>query len=309
MHAAISIDVDSLHFYRAIHGLAPQTLQDDPIYTIALTRYFELLERCQVPSTLFLIAQDIEPHINILRQGVQKTSSEVANHSFSHDYKMTTWEDDKLYNELSLAHQTLSHLFPDQSIVGFRAPGYNTSEAMLRSIAKLGYTYDSSMLPSFPYFAARALAIGNYWLRKRPSSSLVGQLAAFTGPLKAYNTTPKSPWKQQKAGPLVELPMAVEPLTRFPIIGTSWVIYPEWIKSLFLSRAMSLPGPFIFEMHAIDLLDKSDPGVATALSAVQPDLQIPVSKKMSDFESLFRTMKAHRSVKTMRDIASTVAIA
>ena len=304
MHAAISIDVDSLHFYQAIHGLKQQTAQQDPIYTIALPRYFELLDRCGVPSTLFLIAKDVETNLNILREGIQQTSSEVGNHSYSHDYKMTKWSEQDLRNDLNLAHQTLSHLFPEQSIVGFRAPGYNTSKVMLEAVADLGYVYDSSMLPSLPYFTARALAIGNYKLRNRPSSSLIGSLNAFKGPLKAYKTTPAKPWKPEKQGTLIELPMAVEPLSRLPIIGTSWVLYPNWVKALFLSRAMALPAPFIFEMHAIDLLDKSDPGIPEAISSAQPDLQVPVSQKMQAFETLFRTLKAYREVHTMKDVAA-----
>ena len=44
--AAVTIDVDSLRFYRAIHGRsgAPLPLSEDPIYTVALERFYALSE-------------------------------------------------------------------------------------------------------------------------------------------------------------------------------------------------------------------------------------------------------------------------
>ena len=48
--AAITIDVDSLRFYREIHGLPDGPDEDDPIYTIAMPRFWELIEEASVPA-------------------------------------------------------------------------------------------------------------------------------------------------------------------------------------------------------------------------------------------------------------------
>ena len=39
---------------------------------------------------------------------------------------------------------------------GFRAPGYDVSPAMLDTLARLGYRYDSSIFPAPGYYAAKA---------------------------------------------------------------------------------------------------------------------------------------------------------
>ena len=86
--AAISIDVDSIKHYRAIHGLPDQPIEDDPIYTIAMPRFWELLANAGVPATLFLIGADVGQHADAFAP-VGETGSEVASHSWSHDYQLT----------------------------------------------------------------------------------------------------------------------------------------------------------------------------------------------------------------------------
>ena len=51
-------DMDrSIRFYREIHGLAPREEDDDPIYSIALPRFWSLLEEVGVPATLVGVAR------------------------------------------------------------------------------------------------------------------------------------------------------------------------------------------------------------------------------------------------------------
>src|SRR5206468_2003853 len=68
---------------------------------------------------------------------------------------------------------------------GFRAPGYTLSPALLDAVRDRGYAYDSSLLPSPPYYALKAAALLAYALRGRKSQSIlggVGQLFAPRGP-------------------------------------------------------------------------------------------------------------------------------
>ena len=56
--AAFTIDVDSLRHYYDIHGLPQPTSAIDPIYTIAMPRFWELIKEFGIPATLFLIGKD-----------------------------------------------------------------------------------------------------------------------------------------------------------------------------------------------------------------------------------------------------------
>jgi peptidoglycan/xylan/chitin deacetylase (PgdA/CDA1 family) len=301
--AAITIDVDSLRFYREIHGLPPGDLGDDPIYRVALPRFFEMLDEIRVPATLFLIGEDAVAHKDAFAP-VRKLSCEIASHSFSHDYRLTERSKAEIDRDLQRAEEALAPL-SGGPIEGFRAPGYNVSAELLECVVARGYVYDSSLLPAPAYWAARALAIGRYAVAKRPSRSLVGRPLAFAGPLDPYRTTPSRPWKPSERGALLEIPIACEPTTRLPLIGTAWTAMPRMARDALLDRALRKLSCINFEMHAIDLLDRSDRGVPSDLAGSQLDLRTPVSQKRSALRDLFRRLRDQADVVTLRAIAYT----
>lgn len=300
--AAITIDVDSLRFYRQIHGLGSADPAEDPIYRTAVPRFFELLEEARLPATLFLIGEDAGRHAEAFGP-IRALRCEVASHSFSHDYRLTTRSDAEIDRELERAEEVLGPLSPDGRIEGFRAPGYNVSPALLARVVARGYRYDSSLLPAPAYWAARAAAIGRYRLAGRPSRSLVGRARAFAGPLGPYRTTPARPWEKSAGGALLEIPIACEPTSRLPLIGTTWSMLPKTLRRVFLGRALRKLPCINFEMHAIDLLDRTDRGISSDLAAAQPDLAVPARQKMAAFRDLFRHLSAEREVRTLAAIA------
>ena len=56
--AAFTIDVDSIRHYYDIHGLPQPEAGTDPIYTIAMPRFWALIREFGIPATLFLIGKD-----------------------------------------------------------------------------------------------------------------------------------------------------------------------------------------------------------------------------------------------------------
>lgn len=300
--AAITIDVDSLRHYLGIHGLKAPAPDADPIYTIAMPRFFELLDELSLPATLFVIAGDIAPHHSAFAPS-HRLGCEIASHSFAHEYRFFEKDAAAIDDELQRAETALLPLSQGQKIVGFRAPGYNTSPVLLRTLLRRGYLYDSSLLPAPTYWAARATAIARYRAAGRPSASRVGRARAFAGPLQPYRTEPQAYWRRRTGGPLLEFPMACVPGIRLPLIGTSWVLLPASVGSGLLNLGLRGLDHFNFEMHAIDLLDASDPGVPSALAQVQPDLRVPVAAKMAAFRSLFRRLADDRNVETLRESA------
>ncbi|MCK6551857.1 polysaccharide deacetylase family protein [Myxococcota bacterium] len=309
--SAVTIDVDSLRLYREIHGLAAASPDEDPIYTIALARFFELVVDAKTPPTLFLVGADA-PRFASAFAPVAAARGEIASHSFAHDYHLSRRPPAEIRADLEAAHAALVPLSPSGGIHGFRAPGYNTSAALLSAVRDLGYTYDSSLLPSPLYFAARATAIGAYAALGRPSRSLVGDLRAFAGSLAPRAIEPDAPWRavEPRPGRLVELPMACEPVTRAPLIGTSWAVAGPAVRRAMLTSALTRLDVVNFEMHAIDLLDASDPGVPAELAAVQRDLRVPFAEKRAAFRALFGALAAETEAVTLAELARrTVAAA
>lgn len=301
MKAAITIDVDSLRLYHAIHGLAAPDLETDPIYTHAMPRFWELMDG--EPATLFLIGADASRHPASFAP-VRATGSEVASHSHTHDYRLTRKSRAEIDRDLAQAEEALAPLAGGQRPVGFRAPGYNVTPALLELLVERGYLYDSSLLPAPLYFAARGAALAWYRLRGRSSSSLRGDPRAFAGPTAPYRTRPGRYWRRETDGPLLEIPMAVEPTTRLPLIGTSWVLWPQPFRQALLERALRVGTPFVFEMHAIDLLDPSDPGVPEGLAAHQPDLRRPARDKWNALRGLLDRLNGSAEFVPLRGLAA-----
>lgn len=301
--AAVTIDVDSLRHYLDIHGLPAPPPEADPIYTVALPRFFALLERHRIPATLFVIGADAAPHAAAFAPAAG-LGCEIASHSHTHDYRLFERDRARIDAELEAAEETLAPLNPDGRVVGFRAPGYNVSPTLLSALVARGYRYDSSLLPSPMYWAARAAAIRRYAWRGRPSASRTGRWRAFAGPLEPYRTTAEAPWRPVEDGPLTELPMLCAPGTRVPIIGTSWVVMPAPARRALLEMALRAVDCVNFEMHGIDLLDPDDPGVPAELVAAQPDLRVPWRDKEAAFDGLFARLRNARTVQTLAEIAT-----
>ena len=309
--AAITIDVDSLRFYRSIHGhgaAATSTAEElddapfEPIYDIAVPRFFDLLAELDIAATFFLVGQDAARYDRAFRT-IRAQRCEVASHSHRHDYRLSRADPAVIDEDLAQAESALAPFAEDGRVVGFRAPGYNVSPALLEIVVRRGYLYDSSLLPAPAYWAARATAIGRYALTGRSSASVIGHVKQFMGPIGPYRMRPAAPWRPTEFG-LIELPMAVHPGTRLPLIGTSWVLLPEGLRHAWLESALRRLSVFTFEMHAIDLLDASDPGIPGFLAAAQPDLRVPYRLKREAFRALFRRLADDRPVRTLRAIAA-----
>lgn len=312
MRAAVTIDVDSLRFYAQIHGLScarNRDARDDPVYTTALPRFAALLREAGIRATVFAVGQDAARHPEAFAF-VASTGSELASHSFRHDYRLSQRTPPEIETDLARAEEALHPLCPaphdgaSRGVRGFRAPGYNVSPALLAVVVRRGYRYDSSLLPAPLYWVARAATLARYTVVRRPSASLRGRLAAFAGPLGPYRTRPETPWAPDPRGALLELPMAVSPRTRLPIIGTSWTLFPSLLRRRLLDDALARLPLFNFEMHAIDLLGPSDPGIPKALIDAQPDLRVTVDEKMALFSELFSTLARSGEVRTLAEWSS-----
>ena len=169
------------------------------------------------------------------------------------------------------AHDDEASTFTGYNRRGFRAPGYTLSSTLLEVLRERGYAYDSSLLPSPPYYAAKAGMLGLYALLGRASRSILGapgQLFSPRGP-------------HRRSG-VRELPVATLPLTRFPAIGTTLLAAP-W-----LARGGFAAGHFNLELHGIDALDQTD--VPEEIARAQPGLRRPAREKLRRLRGLLRSL-------------------
>ena len=275
----VSVDLDDVACYHAIHGLGePAPEMHALVLERCLPRFLDLFAELNVKATFFVVGRDLERDRAsgakgeaVLRRALAD-GHELANHGHAHAYDLVTWSRDAVRADLRACDAALRELGADP--LGFRAPGYTHDTALLEVVRELGYAYDSSSLPSPLYYAAKLGAIALYAITGRPSRSLARGASSFMG-----STAP------HRRGELWELPMSVTPRLRLPLIGTSLLCTPDGIARRLAEAARRLPY-FHLELHALDLADGERDGYAPALRSRQPELRTALPLKQRRLRSL-----------------------
>jgi len=295
--ASLSIDLDSLVHYRRIHGLPPVARPEtDPVYTLAAARFGELCDRLGVRGTVFCIGEELANPVHAQAMAAMAAAGhELANHGFSHDYRMTRTRPAEIAAEVDRAADAIARV-AGRRPRGFRAPGYTLSAPLLATLAERRYSYDSSTFPALPYWLAKAGVMALLSLAGRPSRAILDRPRVLFAPRVPYRPRAGEPYArggQHPADPadrldLLELPVATGWLG-FPIIGTFVATLPVPLVRLLASRASNVRRrPLLnLELHGVDLLDASE--VPADLSARQRDLRVPATRKIARLEAFARS--------------------
>jgi len=275
--ASVSVDLDEIHCYTAIHGLeAPSDSASHVIYRKTIERFRRLFDDLSIRATFFVVGRDLEHAHN--RQALRALAidgHEIGNHSFSHFYDLTRRERDVIVDEVSTAAGAIEGATGERP-VGFRAPGYTVTDTLLDVLEELAVVYDSSVFPCPAYYAAKALAMGSMSVRGRSSRSILDDPRVLGSPADPYRVG-KPYW--HRGGSLLELPIGVTSTAtgRLPFIGTSIVLGGEKVGRR-LARWMAARPLINLELHGIDLADATEDGLSF-LAPHQPDLRRSLEKK------------------------------
>ena len=307
MLASVTIDLDALRLYGQIHGLDAAS-DDDAIHLRALPRFLDLCAAHGIRATLFTVASDLErPAIRDAIAAASRAGHEIANHSDSHDYRLRNLPNSEIAQDLRRAHERIASV-TGIAPVGFRAPGYNLAPAMIDAIVAMGYTYDSSLLPSPVYYGAKATALALIRLRGGASQSLLDHPFALFAPTKPYRIAATDRWdrlyRRGKTG-ILEIPMAVVPGVRAALIGTSITLAAHWLGvfalELLVKSAMASTPLFNLELHGIDFADAREDAIDPLIVKHQPDLALPIGEKLGVFDRVFRILCERADVLPMRE--------
>jgi peptidoglycan/xylan/chitin deacetylase (PgdA/CDA1 family) len=293
--ASVSVDLDPVECYYRIHALEGAPVPDaEARYTVlrrCLPRFRDLFARHGVRATFFVVGRDLTEDRagRALLADLARDGHELANHSFSHPYDLVRLGSAAIAGEIDRAHQEISACTGTPP-VGFRAPGYEVSADVIDMLRARDYRYDSSAFPSLPYYGAKAAVMGLMQLVGRKSGSILGSPRVLAAPRRPYR--PAAGWPY-RAGELdiVELPMAVTPVMRWPVIGTSLITAPEWIRRRLVAAALR-EAFFNLELHGIDLCDAESDQIAPALVARQPDLRRPLAAKLAALDATLAQVTA-----------------
>jgi len=284
--AAINVDIDSLHLYYRIHGL-DEARATNAVWERGVVRFAELFARLGVKATFFVVASDVDrwPAARKIAEDLARDGHELASHSLTHPYDLVRQHDRAVRTELEESRHIITAL-RGRPCTGFRAPGYTMTTRVLRMLRAAGYTYDSSIFPSPPYYLAKLAVLASMAVRGKRSHSIVGP--------------PSVMWEARlphyREG-LVELPVTVLPVARLPVIGTSLLMAGE--RGYAVLRPLLLRVPFVnLELHGIDLCDLDADGIDPVLRT-QPDLRVPLTVKLALLSRVFSDLRDALGVRTL----------
>jgi peptidoglycan/xylan/chitin deacetylase (PgdA/CDA1 family) len=300
---AVSVDLDAVECYFRIHGLAgePDGQTRFAILRRCLPRLLDLFARHSVPATFFVVGRDLDedPEGRRLLRDLASAGHELANHSYGHPYDLVRLGRARIEEEIHRAHAAVGDI-AGQAPVGFRAPGYEISREVLDHLEDLKYRYDSSVFPSIPYYVAKAAVMGAMRILGRRSGSILGSAAVLRAPRGVYRPSATCPYRKGDRA-ILEVPMAVTPWLRLPVIGTTIVTAPNWVRRRLVAAALRQPLCNL-ELHGIDAADAGADGLPPALVARQPDLRVSLQRKLHALdETLAQARAAGGTFCTLRD--------
>jgi len=217
--ASLSLDLDNEWAYLRTRGDAAWRAY--PSYLdVVVPRILEVLAKRGLRITVFVVGQDAALAGN--RDPLAAVSAgghEIGNHSMRHEPWLHLYGAEELERELEESERCIEAA-TGQRPAGFRGPGFSLSRAVLQMLARRGYRYDASTLPSFLGPIARAY----YLATARPDPEQrkkVGQLfGTWTDGLRPLN-----PYRWDVGdATLLEMPVTTFPVIRAPI-HLSYVMY------------------------------------------------------------------------------------
>ena len=291
--ASVSVDLDPLECYFRIHALGhePPAASRFAILRRCLPRFRDLFARHGVRATFFVVGRDLDEDQEgrALLGQLARDGHELGNHSYSHPYDLVRLGPGEIAREIDRAHEAIAAC-AGASPVGFRAPGYEISADVIDLLRARHYAYDSSAFPSVPYYGAKAAIMGLMQLVGRKSGSFLGSPRVVMAPRRPYRPSAGAPYREGELD-IVELPMAVTPLLRMPVIGTSLITAPGWMRRWLVAAALREPF-FNLELHGIDLCDAAGDQIPAELIARQPDLRRPLEAKLAALDATLAQVAA-----------------
>ncbi len=303
--ACVTVDLDTLPCYRDIHGLDYDMVghEGDPTYKVGLRRILDLFDDMDIPATLFVIGEDtvVPLHYELLQEADER-GHELANHTYSHPYDLSDRSQSEQRSELARGEGAIASVV-GTSPVGFRAPGYNLTESLLELCRSRDYTYDSSLLPSPPYYTAKMMIMAWQQLSGRPSRSAQTPFANLAAPITSYRPERDRLWcRARDTEGLVEVPMCLLPGLRVPVIGTSLhMMGVRGFNCLYPILRRTYRDIFNLEFHAIDFIDREDVPDDEALADHQPDLNIPWQVKRERYVGILNRLREDYIFRRMDD--------
>lgn len=303
--ASLSIDLDDKWAYLRSRGDAAWEAR--PTYLPEVVpRIVDFLGERGLPCTVFAVGEDLTRDAGTREvERLAGAGFEIANHSQSHWPWLDTLPPEEIEREIADAEEGILRV-TGKKPTGFRAPGFSWSPEVLSILARRGYTYDSSVFPTFVGPLARLyVKLSDFKSKSTKDEDAPEQrfssLADALRSLKPHQV-------ETADGPLVELPVTTMPLSRAPIHFTYVSFLAQksrtaarayWRTAMRLCRLRGV-GPSLL-LHPLDFLGEED----EPQLAYFPGMQLSRKAKLSLLSDTLADLTKKRRVVTTAEHATS----
>ncbi|GJG87409.1 polysaccharide deacetylase [Gemmatimonadetes bacterium T265] len=290
--ASVSLDVDDLWTYLRTHG--DPAWERRPSYLAAFVpAVLDALDEAGATITFFLVGEDAARDADAGRlRALAERGHEIANHTFGHDVWMQAYGEAAADEEIARAEAAIEAA-TGRRPAGFRGPGFSWGPPLLRVLARRGYRYDASTLPTFVGPLARRYFLATARLtpaERAERAALFGSFGDGLRPNRPYR------WALGNGLELLELPVTTVPGARTPfhlsylmyLAGYSERVMFGYLRgALALCRATGTEPSFL--LHPLDLLGA---GEAPGLEFF-PGMALGAARKRRLFVRVLRVLGEH----------------
>lgn len=293
----LTLDVDGPDDYLRLHGVDAAPVAGAVMLGRPLERFAELCGALGVPATVFVVGRDVSSDVAPRLRALARAGHELASHSLAHDYQLARRSAAVIGADVRRARMELEDAVGER-VVGFRAPGYQLCSDLLDTLEREGFLYDSSIMPSPPYYVAKAAVVAAYRLLGRPTQAHVGSPLQALAPRRPFRPGPV-PWRP---GPraLWELPIAVAGPVGLPVTGAALALAPSLLRRA-LVRSLEATRVLVLDLHALDFADAGD--LPPVLARLQPELRLPWPERERRLRSALTALQGGREALTAAAVA------
>jgi peptidoglycan/xylan/chitin deacetylase (PgdA/CDA1 family) len=302
--ASVSLDLDNKWSYMKTRG--DPAWEALPSYLdVVVPRVLKFLTERGLTITVLVVGQDAAvPGNRDLLASVAEAGHEIGNHSFLHEPWLHLYSPREIEEEIVRAELAICQATGKRPI-GFRGPGFSSTPAVREILARRGYLYDASTLPTFIGPLARVyyfLTSGLGSAERRKRKALFGGFGDVLRPNRARVV--------EAAGhALVDLPVTTMPFVRTPI-HVSYVLYlSRYSKAaarayvrLALRLALWTGTEPSLLLHPLDFASRED---APEL-AFFPAMDLPLREKLELLGFVLDTLEPHFGLTTLETHARAV---
>jgi len=231
----LSVDVEGWHHYlwRSLKETASK-YSNRKFYDLSILQplrsILEVFEEYGVVSTFFIVGEIVKSFPEAIEE-IHNFGHEIASHGYSHVQLTEMNKND--FEKTEKMNMDLLAKITGERPKGFRAPMFGINEEVINSLERIGYAYDSSVIPSI---------------------KIPGWFGFPDAPLHPYHPSRKNISQVCEQRSFYEVPLAVFPFPRLPACGGWFLrnIGVTYIKTG-IKYLLSKKYPVILYIHLQDL--------------------------------------------------------